>query len=768
MTLHVSGERWLKSNKRKILAVRLLASAAGSAILLMQAPLVLAQSAQRSFHIPAQPLASALNVYGRQSGLQVSAAAAMSEGVRSQAVSGNLSQQAALAHLLEGTGIPYSISNGTAVIGFSAATPLVADGEDGTILAPITVEGQSVGQDDVNETVIDTEQLDRLNPASIADVFREEAGIQVGSSLPMSQKVYVRGVEETNLAVSIDGARQNNKVFHHNATNLIDPSFLKAIEVDSGIAPADAGPGALAGAINYETKDARDLLASGKSLGGFVTSTYNFNSNTSVTGLSAYGRKDGLDFLGYFTFGKGNEFHDSDGNVVAGTETNLLSGLGKIGYEFDNGDRFEISHDRIVDDAERPYRANAGNVDPGRPWKEPETRNYRLERQNTAFTYRDETPEGWWNPTFKLAYGSTKVRVGIYDASGYRYDDTGTTSTLNGKFENTFSLDIGNLVTGADFYADRAELDDPVDAGSERARNIGLYAQTRLEPFERARLSFGARADHQWFTGVNDQHFSDGGISTNISGEYALTDIVTAKAGFSHVWAGVPLTENFVINPAWDYGPDGPQPVTANNYMIGLQAKHEGFTAEGALFRTEIDNARTPFYRYSSTVPAPYPGALPALRARDLVSQGFEIGIGYEWATGYVKMKYVHIDVDVDGLPANSDSGNYLATPVGDIITVTAVHTFEEWNLKIGGDIEIAPEYDHVVSGTAPYKAYEVVNVFAEWKPEQMSHVTFRAEVKNLFDESYSDRATYGQEFGNVRPLFEPGRSFLITAKATF
>ena len=44
----------------------------------------------------------------------------------------------------------------------------------------------------------------------------------------MSQKVYVRGVEETNLAVTIDDARQNNKIFHHNATTLIDPSLLKA------------------------------------------------------------------------------------------------------------------------------------------------------------------------------------------------------------------------------------------------------------------------------------------------------------------------------------------------------------------------------------------------------------------------------------------------------------------------------------------------------------------------------------------------------------
>ncbi|MDP9836551.1 hemoglobin/transferrin/lactoferrin receptor protein [Neorhizobium huautlense] len=768
MTLQAGGEWWQRSKREKLLAFRLLASATGSAALLMQAPLVMAQEPSPHFNIPAQPLASAINVYGRQSGLQVSLAAATSQGVTSRAVSGNLSAQAALGQLLEGTGIPFSISNGTAVIGRMAETSGGDDGQDGTVLSPITVEGQPVGQGDVSETVIGAEQLERLNPINIADAFRQEAGVQVGSSLPMSQKVYVRGVEETNLAVSIDGARQNNKVFHHNATNLIDPSFLRAVEIDSGIAPADAGPGALAGSINYMTRDVADLLADGQSVGGFVTSTYNFNSDTVVTGLSAYGRKDGLDVFGYFTFGKGNEFRGGNGDVVAGTETNMLSGLGKIGYEFESGHRIEISHDRVVDDAQRPYRANAGSVDSGSSWEEPETRNYRLERQNTVFTFKDTTPEGWWDPTIKLGYGSTKVRVGIYNATGYRYDDTGTTATLNGKFENRFSFDIGNVVAGFDFYRDQAELDDPVDAGAEKSRNIGLYAQARLDPWDRTRLSFGARADHQWFIGADETNFTNAGVSANISGEYDLTDIFTAKAGFSHVWAGVPLTENFVINPGWDYGPEGPKPVTSNNYLIGLEADHNGFTAQATVFRTEIDSARTPFYRYSAAVPAPFPGALPALRARDLVSQGFEIGAGYEWATGFVKVGYVHIDVDVDGLPANSDSGNYLATPVGDIITVSAAHRFEEWNLTIGGDIEIAPEYDHVVSGAPPYKAYEVVNVFTQWKPEQMPHFTFRAEVKNLFDASYADRATYGQEFGNVRPLFEPGRSFLMSAKASF
>ncbi|MBW6422575.1 TonB-dependent receptor [Rhizobium sp. XQZ8] len=745
--------------KKKAFALGLMATVAAAAI--VASPIVtrpaMAQTATRNFNIPAQPLASALNAFGRQSGLQVTLAASTSQGVTAQPVSGNLTPDQALARLLSGTGVSYRINNGTAVIGAPAAAGGAGSAEGTTTLRPIVLDGQPSAEGDVGETVIGQEQLERINPTDLADVFREEPGVQVGSSLPMSQKVYVHGVEETNLAVSIDGARQNNKVFHHNATNLIDPSILKAVDVDAGIAPADAGPGALAGSINYETKDAADLLAPGQSIGGFVTSTYNFNSDTVTTGVSAYGKHEGFEFLGYFTFGKGDDFVAGNGHEVGGTSTNILSGLGKIAYETQDGHRFELSHDRVVDDAPRPFRANAGFVDTGRPW-EPRVRDYRMDRQNTVFTYTDTSPEGWWDPKFQLAYSSTEVKVPIFGPPGYLYTDTGETSSFNGKFENKFALDIGNIVAGIDFYSDKADLDDPFEPGTEKATNVGIYAQARLEPWDHTRLSFGGRADHQWFTGVNGSEFDNSGLSANISGEYDLTDFLTAKAGFSHVWAGIPLAENFIMNPAWDYGADGPKVVTANNYMIGLEAHYEGFTAEASLFRTKINNARVAAYRTA---------AEGALINKDLDSRGFELGAGYAWTDSSVKVKYAHVDVDVNGAPADSDSGNYLATPVGDIFTLTATHTFVDWGLTIGGDLEYAPEYDHVSAGD-PYKAYTVVNVFAEWKPETMQHFTFRAEVKNVFDETYSDRATYGQEFGNVTPLYEPGRAFLLTAKATF
>lgn len=391
--------------------------------------------------------------------------------------------------------------------------------------AAVTVSGPPTPG--VARTDITAQDIARKNPADLQDLFSGEPGIQVGSSLPMSQKVYVHGIEETNLAVSIDGSLQNNKVFHHNGTTLIDPSLLKAVRVDAGVAPADAGFGALAGSIAYETKDVRDLMDR-DGLGGFSTSRFNTNGDVFTQSLAAYGMHSGFEVLGYFTLGDGDEFEDGAGRRVDGTETHFYSGLGKIAYQGLSGDRFEVSHEAFEDDAVRPFRPNAGFIDTGRPW-EPRVRDFLMQRRNTVFNYSDATPTAMWDPKVVIAYGSTEVTTPIYYHPRFGvppHDGIGETDRWNAKVENKFSFRHGTLVTGVDYNQDRALIDlssvsRPAfdESTDERSRRAGTYAQARIEPLIGSRLSFGGRGDYQWFEGTGGQKFDDGGLSGNISGE---------------------------------------------------------------------------------------------------------------------------------------------------------------------------------------------------------------------------------------------------------
>lgn len=644
------------------------------------------------------------------------------------------------------------------------ASGAMAQTADPIELDPISVEAAEALEaetEGANTISIDSEQLAQQNPSDLQDLFKGEPGVSVGSSIPASQKLYVNGVEETNLSVTIDGNRQNNKIFHHNATTLIDPSLLKAVRIEPGVASADAGPGALAGSIAYETKDVDDLLDPGLGFGGFLRQEYDTNGDTFTTSTSLYGRSGGFEYLGFFKFADGNTLEDGSNTEIIGSGSGMFSGLAKIAYEAETGDRFEFSYERVNDDELRPYRANIGSIiGPTNPL----TRNYDLDRQNVTFTYTDETPTGWWDPKISLGYSTTDL--GVTEDEQLIF---GQTDSINGVFQNRFPIGIGSITAGIDFYSDTAELDfqsleNPAinERGEEKARNIGAFVQARLEPMDRMRLSFGARADFQEFTGVDGVETDDSGLSGNISAEYDITDQVTISGGASHVWGGVALAENFIINPGWTYPAGGITPVTSDNIFLGVDAAFGRWNLDGRVFRTDISDARVPRYPLTDS----------GLTA-DLQSEGFELGVGYRWQNGFVRVGYANIDTTVNGTTSDSDTGRYLTTPIGEVVTIAVVQTFPQHDLSIGMDAEIVLKETNTFNpdtGAAgpTLPSYEVFNAFVEYTPRSRQNLTLRAEINNIFDSTYANRATYGQEFGSVNPLNEPGRSISLSAQITF
>ncbi|MEM7426736.1 MAG: TonB-dependent receptor [Pseudomonadota bacterium] len=647
-----------------------------------------------------------------------------------------------------------------------SAVPGIA--EEGTNLSTIVVTRDvGEGSGDENEysapgtdnTTLGQAELELSNPTDLGDVFQNEPRISVGGSNSISQKIYVNGVEETNLLVTIDGGRQNNKIFHHNTTNLIDPALLKQVSVDAGVAPADIGPGALAGAIQFETRDPKDILEPGKTIGGFVAGEYITNGDIFSTSVSGYGHADGVEWLGYLKFADGGLRKDGGGNTIIGSKTHLLSGLAKLAYQAATGDRIEVSFERVRDDESRPYRANIGQIIGGRPV--PLERPYDLLRQNIVATYTDETPTGMWDPTIRIAYSFTDL--GAFDTDEVAY---GWSSSLNGKFENRFPLENGSVTAGLDFYADKGRLNYdyfPLPAFSEtaveKAENVGLYAQTRLTLMEVLRLSFGGRADLQQFHGVNGHDDTNAGASGNISAEWDINSIFTANAGFSHVWAGIQLAEPFLMNFRWDY-PRTIKPTRANNVVAGLKATIQNFILTGKFFYTNLDTIRDETYN---------PPATGAIVMREAESIGFEVGGRANWDGGYFNIAYGYVDTKIDGVSADTDIGQYITSPIGQIITAQIVHKFDNTGVTVGADAEFAlkqKSYDpYAMAPGVPFPAYEVVNAFVEFVPPPLPNVTLRVEANNIFDENYSSRATYGEEYGNVRPLREPGRSFVFTAK---
>lgn len=706
--------------------------------------------ARHTFDIQPQPLADALTIFGRQSGIQVSAHGEIVRDHETGGVNGTMSTEDALKRLLSGTGLVYELSASGAVV-------KRADGDDSSTfkLDPIYVEtdagdDHANGADRANSINISYEDLQRRNPRTVKQVFSGEAAVSVGGGIPLNQKVYVQGIEEQNLAVSIDGARQNNRVFHHSNNNLIDPSLLKAARVDPGVAPADAGPAALAGSIVYETVDVADVLKPGRTFGGFTDNSYDTDTGTVLTGNSAYAKASGFEILAFGKFGEGDSYTGGDGEEVNGTGTDMLSLLGKVGYE-DQGHRVEFSAEHVKDDDSRPYRANMRALTTS---TFPDERIYGMRRRNFVFNYTTPNATGLYDPRVVVGYGDTQLEVPFSAGS------IGESGSFSVKAENDFNINEKDIVTsGIDFYDDFASYEDNNQPQlKETAKNVGVFAQARIEPVERLRLSFGIRGDQQWYEGYDGTEENNNGLSYNASTAMDLSEAVTFKAGYSNVWGGMALSENFLINTGWSYDTELMKPVRAENFTIGFDVEHEGFSFDARVFHSAFTNARKGHY-----------GRGPDDMTGDFTASGFEIGTGYTWRTGFARLTYSDTEMRVNDAAASSYATQDFGAPLGRVIAFETGYSFDQTGLTVGGTVDAAlKENSTADAGNGALDSYEVFGAYAEYVPPQADFLTLRVEANNITDEEYADRASYGQDFATVEQMLEPGRSFLFKLRAEF
>ncbi|MBB4303209.1 hemoglobin/transferrin/lactoferrin receptor protein [Rhodobium orientis] len=636
--------------------------------------------------------------------------------------------------------------------------------QDSVPLDTIVVSDESgAGAKEVETDVQVTEEdIERRNPQTLRQLFQTEPSVQVTGGSTATQKIFVNGVEQSKLNVQVDGARQRNSVWHHNGDFGIDPYFLKEVEVDAGVAPADAGPGALGGSVRLQTKDAKDMLLPGRTWGGTVRGSYDTDSETFTSTTAAYRVHQGFEVLGILKRSEGQDYTNGDGITEPGTANDLWNGLAKFGYESEAGHRFMLSTEYYRDAGMRRLRANLNLL--SMPLF-----NYSLaERWTTTFRYTTTQPTDTYDPEVLLYYNRNRLqrpnRNGYAGPSGDFNADNGE---VGGKIQNRFRFDWGTLTAGTDFSNNRTEIERfhfPNDV-SERITDVGAYLQARIAATERLEISTGARADFQSYRAVDGQTFDNFGLSPNISAAFEIIDGIKLKSGYAYVFGGLEHPQTALYH-ARDYVYDrGLDPTWAHNANVGAEFSRGGVTVGANLFYTEMDNILA--YDYTGPVAARVNGP-------ELVTYGFDVFARYRSETTYLSLAYSHTKPEVDGLTALPNSSPNSANVVGDILTFDGSYTFRDWGVTVGGQAEIAFDFsdeDLRDAGFSDLDGYEVVNLFAEWQPpvEELAHVTLRGEVVNVFDEQYTRRGGYYQlPVRGIEPVYEQGRSFLVTATAKF
>lgn len=630
-----------------------------------------------------------------------------------------------------------------------------------------TAQGQSTGQADaeadklvVLESVVVKGEapVENQGPSTLKALFAEEISVNVGGTTTSAQKIYVNGLEENNLNVQIDGARQSNNIWHHNSNTLIDPGLLKAVVIEAGVAPADAGPGALGGALRYETRDVADLLAPGRDFGAFVGGSYDSNAETFTQSGAGYGRSNGFEALGYVSHADGDNYKDGGGDRVQGTGASLLSTLGKLAWESKGGDRLELSGQYLLDDGIRPYRANFAGVR-GTVLLAPND----FSRRSATLEYTTTKPTASFDPELRVYLNRTGIsRPSPTGGFARGYFDSSVTS-IGGLAQNRFKTAIGTITAGADLYSDRSSTDNYADPlYREKAFNVGLFTQLRGKPVERLQLSTGLRLDRQEYRSVDDQQYGNTGLSPNLSATFAVTEALKLNAGYSYVFGGIPLAESGLFHSFPYAYSDSVEAQKARNGKLGATYSLDALTFAAELFSTTIANT----VAYLEDVPEGEP--FVRVTGPDLKTEGYTLSARFDGNQLRASAQFTHTDVEYANAGISSTAFTY-GSPVGDIFKLNAIYDIGRSGVSTGLSSEIALKYDYAESsGSSDLDGYEVFNAYVDWRPNFYRQMNLRFEANNIFDADYVNRFTAGAAVGFISPLRDRGRSFVVSTRIAF
>ncbi|QUS39824.1 TonB-dependent receptor [Tardiphaga alba] len=260
----------------------LLTTASAHAVIVAMPTAAQAQVAvrQTQFNIPAGSMTTALAAFGRQSGLQVTYLPQIASGKQSSGVSGQISADAALAQLLQGSGLNYSFSNArTVAISVPGGASNAAMNTAGAItLDTIEVSGARVSAGDApyrtpgSNAHVSREQIDRLPPTSPGDVFIGTPGVlNGGNRVGTSLNPNIRGLQGMGrVNTTVDGASNSSTSYRGYAGNrdetYVDPDLIGSIDISKG--PSDSvGTGGIGGSINFRTLSAQDIVKPGDNWG---------------------------------------------------------------------------------------------------------------------------------------------------------------------------------------------------------------------------------------------------------------------------------------------------------------------------------------------------------------------------------------------------------------------------------------------------------------------------------------------------------------------
>lgn len=631
-------------------------------------------------------------------------------------------------------------------------------------LPPLTVTGTKnpTPADEVPATidVIDQEDLERSQPSTLGDILNDLPGVEVEGGPKGSQsQPNIRGFGGTGwgsnrVVTTIDGARQNVGAAH-GGSMFVDPDVLKQVEVLKGTGSTLYGSGAIGGVIALTTKDAEDFIDDGDTFGfrqKFGVHSVNDEWLTSTT--VAVQPFEEIDFLGNFTYRNGDDYKDGDGETLQDTNTDIKSGLIKLGIDPAEGHRLELSglifsddEDVLATDVDSSPLPNVAYDADHEIRKSTATAHYTFDSPDTdlvnlqATLYRDDTDI--------TDNGEDYDRVTKADLT-----TTGIDIFNTAEFDTDWARHA--LTFGVEYYNDSGE--GRVN-GEKQPQNpdatqdvVGLYAQYSIKLFDQLTLVPGVRWDYYQTDPESDEFDdrSDDRVSPKVGINWAPLEWASVYGSYSegyrapsiremyisgtHFGIGGPFANVFVPNPDL-------KPESTKTWEGGLRLSFDDVAMPGdairfnaAYFHTDAKNFIDGEVVMDFVPPTQFTTTPVNVPRAEI--EGQEVSLSYDSAYAFFAGSYSRIrgDNETDDEPLTSIPADKLMLTVGGKIP--------SLYLAFGVTNEIAWAQNRVPDDQEEELAvdgYHIVNLFASWAPDEgpLEGLRVDAGIENVVDNEY-------------------------------
>ncbi|MEM7562344.1 MAG: TonB-dependent receptor [Pseudomonadota bacterium] len=635
---------------------------------------------------------------------------------------------------------------------------------------------------ETTNTEITPEALEFQQANDLSDIFRHIPSVSVGGSVGIAQKVYVRGLEDNLLNITVDGAPQTSTLFHHVGKVFIEPELLKEVEVQAGAGEATSGFGAIGGSIRFKTKSADDLLREGQNFGGLIKGNI-WSNDGNKTSISLFGRL-GEDWgvVTSFVNSEQEDMEDGDGDDILATAADQDLGFVKFSGDLTDDQHLSLSFEKRDESAEFGVRPN---------WQVLEGDDlFPMDGERETFVVNHSLNHS----------DSLNLETTVYQTESVliqdRFDRWGeyqaAVESIGFDIRNTSYLGDHRIVVGFEMRDDEVvseylgpdamwmpwAWDPAIRSVTEEGEVFGIYAQDHWQLNEDLLISFGARFDEYDLEQVtyDDQTDSDG-FSPNIGLRYSLNDNLELSAGYAEAFRGKEIGDGFTNerDPAAPSLDEDLEPETAENTEIGIEYRDEKLALKASIYRSQIDDV---------ILDQLYQGTFYE-NVGELETDGIELGVAYQWDDLHVSANYSRNEAELNGNTLEGYEHIGLGNARGDTLNLQFSY---QWSpqLELGwyvthvrdlNDIEVLFRDEDL--GFVPTTeeidkpGYTVHDIYLSWRPMSIKGMTFNVAVLNLLDEEYRDHSSVG-DYGDIAGyetvvgLNEPGRDLRLSVSYQF